>query len=187
MSAQVHLEHLEQVRELNRAFLAFIQARTIAGRDCLGLVGEARESLRGADAVLLDHVARFPRALFKLRCGQVEPAMPAGERDARHHDLALSVLLAVRQTSRQSPSQARLLFGLDAAQLQFVRALGLPEVEQLSSRPDVLRCAFAAQDWVWRHLLTDTRPELRRQLALIALQPRLDREWPQRRAAHPAL
>jgi hypothetical protein len=191
MSAQVHLEHLEQVRELNRAFLALLQSRALAQRDCLGLPAVSRASLIGADAVLLDNVARVPRALFKVSCDQApatQSAVPAAnERDPNHHDLALSILWAVRHTSRQSPSQARLLFGLDAAQLQFFRSLEFPEMERLSSRPDVLRCAFSAQDWVWRRLLTDTRPESRRQLSLIALQPRLEREWPQRRAPHPAL
>jgi hypothetical protein len=191
MSAQVHLEHLEQVRELNRAFLALLQSRALTQRDCLGLPAGSRALLCAADAALLDNIARFPHALFQVRCDQPRAAatdLPATlERDASHHDLVLSVLWAVRHTSRQSPSQARLLFGLDTRELQFLRALGFPEVERLSSRPDVLGCAFAAQEWVWRRLLTDTRPESRRQLALIALQPRLDRDWPQRRAPRPAL
>jgi hypothetical protein len=187
----VYPEHLEQLQELNRAFLGLLRSRALAQRDCLGLPAGSRAPLAAADAALLDNVVRFPRALFKVRCDPVSVTTAdlsaTVERDASHHDLALSILWAVRHTSRQSPSQARLLFGLDAPQLQFLRGLAFPEVERLSSCPDVLRCAFAAQDWVWRRLLTDTRPESRRQLALIVLQPRLDREWPQRRAPHPVL
>jgi hypothetical protein len=40
---------------------------------------------------------------------------------------------------------------------------------------------------LWRNLLTDTRPESRRQLALVALQPRLPQNWPERRPARPVV
>jgi hypothetical protein len=50
----------------------------------------------------------------------------------------------------------------------------------------MLRCAFADQRWFWHQLFTTTRPELRRQLTLMALQPSLAIAWPPRRAPHAA-
>lgn len=189
MPATVRLEHLEPVHELNRSFLGFLQSRARVERDCLGLPETALPPLQAADGTLLDNVAQFPRALFQLRCDGVvaagqEPAA-ADERDARYHELALSILLAARQTSRQSPYQAQFLLGLGVPQIELLRSLALPELGRLAAAPDVVHCAFADQDWLWHGLLTDTRPESRRQLALVALQPGLVRDWPQRRPAHP--
>lgn len=190
MPATARLEHLEPVHELNRSFLGFLQSRARVERDCLGLPATAHAPLRAADSMLLDHVAQFPRALFQIRCdggvgaGQ-EPAA-VGERDAGYHELALSILLAARHTSRQSPYQAQFLLGLGVAQIELLRSLGLPDLAKLAAAPDVVRCAFTGQDWLWHGILTDTRPESRRQLTLVALQPGLSRDWPQRRPAHPA-
>jgi hypothetical protein len=189
MPATARLEHLEPVHELNRSFLGFLQTRARVERDCLGLPAAARAALRAADGLLLDNVAQFPRALFQVRCdgvvGSEQELAAVGERDARYHDLALSILWAARQTSRQSPYQARFLLGLGVAQIEFLRSLALPDLARLAATSDVVRCAFTDQDWLWHGLLTDTRPESRRQLALIALQPGLVRDWPQRRPAHP--
>ena len=191
MTATVHLEHLEPIHELNRSFLGFLQSRARVERDCLGLPASARPALRAADRTSLDQFAQFPRALFQLRCAGVVDAeqelAAAGERDARYHDLALSMLWAARQTSRQSPYQAQFLLGLDVAQIELLRSLALPDLARLAAASDVVTCAFAEQEWLWMSLLTDTRPESRRQLVLIALQPGLTRDWPQRRPAHPAV
>jgi hypothetical protein len=187
MPATARLEHLEPVYELNRSFLGFLQLRVQNGRDCLGLPETAPPPLRAADGVLLDGVAAFPHALFQVRCGRGEqPAAPGGERDARYHELALSILLAARQMSRQSPYQAQFLLGLEAAQVESLRSLALSDVALLAAAPDVVRCAFTDRGWIWHGILTDTRPESRRQLALVALQPGLPRDWPPRRPAHSA-
>jgi len=45
----------------------------------------------------------------------------------------------------------------------------------------VLHCAFGEQQWFWQQLFTAARPELRRQLTLMALQPCLATGWPPRR------
>jgi hypothetical protein len=58
----------------------------------------------------------------------------------------------------------------------------LADLQQLARVPQLVLCAFAGRDWLWNELLTDARPEARRQLALIALQPGLARDWPARRA-----
>ncbi len=132
MPATDRLEHLEPVHELNRSFLGFLQSRARVERDCLGLPATARPPLRAADSGLLDDVAQFPRALFQVRCKDVagsghEP-VAAGERGARYHDLALSILLAARQASRQSPYQAQFLLGLGVAEIQWLRSLALPDL-----------------------------------------------------------
>ena len=187
MLATASLEHLEPVHELNRSFLGFLQSRVRMERDCLGLPTVAHLPLRAADGPLLDGVARFPHALFEVRCSSVGAAPAAvGERDARYHELALSILLAARQTSRHSPYQAQFLLGLGAGQIEMLRSLPLSDVARLAAAPGVVHCAYADQDWLWHGILTDTRPESRRALTLVALQPGLAREWPQRRPAHPA-
>ena len=190
MPATALLEHLEPVHELNRSFLGFLQSRVRVERDCLGLPAPAHPPLRAADGTLLDNVAQFPHALFQVRCDSVaevgQEVAAVGERDARYHELALSILLAVRHTSRQSPYQAQFLFGLRVAQIELLRSLPLADVGRMAAAPAVVHCAFADQDRLWHGILTDTRPEARRALALVALQPGLPRDWPQRRPAHPA-
>jgi hypothetical protein len=75
---------------------------------------------------------------------------------------------------------------LGLAQIALLRSLALPDLGRLAAAADVVHCAFTDQDWLWHGILTDTRPESRRQLALVALQPGLPRDWPQRRPAHSA-
>jgi hypothetical protein len=190
MSAEIRPEHLEQLWELNRAFLDFLQLRARTGRECLGLSTAARVALRDADAAALDEAARLPRALFQIDCEAgvdvTSEPMPAVDHDSQQHHVTLQILWAVRQTSRQSPYQAKLLFDLDAGEVEHIGSLALAGLERLAACRRVLRCAFPAQDWLWPPLLLDMRPESRRQLALIALQLGLKNEWPRRRAAHPA-
>jgi hypothetical protein len=188
MPAIACLEHLEPIHELNRLFLGFLQSRARVERDCLGLPATALPALCAAEGVLLENAAQFPRALFQIRYeSAVGPGHGAvGESDVRHHELVLSVLWAARQTSRQSPYQAQFLLGLGVAQIEWLRSLALPDLARLAGAADVVHCAFTEQEWLWQGILTDTRPESRRQLALIALQPGLPRDWPPRRPAHPA-
>jgi hypothetical protein len=190
MPAPVRLEHLEPLYELNTLFLEFLQSRVRAERDSLDLPASVHAPLRAADASLLDSVAKFPRALFRVECGLTasdrDAASAPRERDARYHDLAFSILWSARQTSRQSPYQAQFLFGLDVPAIEHLRSLGLAGLAELAGTREVVRCALVDQDWVWLSLLTETRPEARRHLALVALQPGLTRDWPRRRPARPA-
>ena len=183
---QLQHDQLHQVRELNRAFLTLLQSRVRQHRSCLGLPAAAHAALAAAGAALLEHVAAFPRALFEL---QIEgpgsqPAEAAADFDAAEEHLCFCVLLAARQTSRQSAYHARLLFGLAAAQVERLRASPLADLQQLACLPAVLQCAYGDRAWFWPQLFTATRPELRRQLTLMALQPSLAIAWPIRRSPH---
>jgi hypothetical protein len=191
MAATVRLEHLEPLYELNGLFLEFLQSRVRADRDSLDLPASVHAPLRAADGALLDGAARFPRALFRVECARAARMHDATAArslgDSRYHDVAFSILWAARQTSRQSPYQAQFLFGLDVLEIEYLRSLGLAELAEVAGSGAVVRCALVDQEWVWHSLLTETRPEARRHLALVALQPGLTRDWPRRRPAHPAV
>jgi hypothetical protein len=98
------------------------------------------------------------------------------------HALYLMISLSAWSLSRQSAYQARLLLGLESRTIQRFRALQLSQLQPLSHLPNLVQCAFRERDWLWTGLLFDTRPEARRRLALIALQPGVARDWPGRRA-----
>jgi hypothetical protein len=184
------LDHLKQIQELNRSFLGLLQSRVRADRRCLGLPVAVRPVMRVASPVLLDAVAVFPRALFRL--GLASRAQPEIEdvRDAHYdeaeHDLSLSILFAARHVSRQSTYQARLLLGLETVEVQRLCALLLPDLQRLACPPGLLRCAFPDRRWFWHGLFSATRPESRRQLTLMALQPGISLDWPQRRPPQPS-
>jgi hypothetical protein len=136
---------------------------------------------------LIEPVALFPRALFHLAIAPAEHR-DGGELPAHHdeaeHDLVLSMLLAARHASRQSPFEARLLFGLEADEIATLGALALVDLQRLAGTPGVLQCALRERHWFWHGLLTATRPEIRRQLTLMALQPGVAVDWPTRRPPH---
>lgn len=188
MRKPVALDQLQQVHELNRAFLGLLQSRIRERRPCLGLPPSAHAALAAAGSPVLEGVAAFPRALFQL---EVAPcARPArhggvGDFDEVEHDLCFSILFAARQTSRESAYQARLLFGLEPADVEQLRGSTLGVLQQLACVRGVLQCAYREQHWLWHGLFTATRPELRRQLTLMALQPRVPGGWPQRRPPQP--
>ena len=182
------LDQLHQVHELNRAFLGLLQSRLLGRRSCLGLPKPAHAAVAAAPGPLLDGVAAFPRALFRVelstRAWHARGEDAANFDEAEHH-LCLSILFAARHTSRHSGYQARLLFGLGAADVERLRASPLAELQQHACAPGVLQCAFADHRWFWQQLFT-TRPELRRQLTLMALQPS-GIAWPERRPPHATL
>jgi len=189
MSTSPNLDHLQQVQELNRAFLALIQTRLRDELDCFSLPAVARAPLRVATAELLDAVATFPQALFRL---QLAPGASPVLRDvaslapdAPLHDMCSAILWSARYVSRHSAYQARLLFGLSVADMQRLRALPVADLQRLAWTPAILRCAFSDKGWLWQWLLRATQPESRRQLTLLALQPGVERDWPQRRPPQP--
>jgi len=178
---------LQHVHELNRLFLAHLQARVRGELDCYGLPEVARPALRRASGEAIAAIAVFPRALFDLKLDERAPSAlrdPLRSRDdGARHALELTILLCAWTLSRQSTYQARLLLGLDVRTIQRLRAMQLSDLPPRAHSSQLLLCAFAGRDWIWSELMHETRPEARQQLALIALQPGLGREWPARRAA----
>jgi hypothetical protein len=189
MSTTGPLDQLQQVHELNRAFLGLLQVRAREDRACLGLPPVVRPTVASAGGPLLEGAAEFPRALFQMNLEvRLVGSRTRGDGfDEAEHDLTLSILLAARSTSRQSIYQARFLFGLDGAGAEALCAARLSDLQQLASVPGVLRCAFRECQWFWHGLFTATRPEVRRQLLLMALQPGAAAPWPQRRPAQPSV
>jgi hypothetical protein len=188
MSTTSVLDQLQQVHELNRAFLGLLQSRARQEpRGILGLPPAVRPVIAAASAPLLDGVACFPRALFQLeldvpaRARRAEPTHAVADFDEAEHDLCLLILLAARHTRRQSAYQARLLFCLPTAKVERLSTAPLADLQQLAGIPGVLGCTFHDRQWFWHGLFTATRPELRRQLTLMALQPGSAPGWPQRR------
>jgi hypothetical protein len=145
----------------------------------------ARPILRRASSELIAVVGEFPRALFDLKLDE-RPAQlrdPLRSRDDARHSLCLSIVHCAWTLSRQSVYQARLLLALEPRAIQRLRAMRVGDVQQVAHGRDLVQCAFAGRDWLWSELLTDPRPEMRQQLALIALQPGLPRDWAGRRAS----
>ena len=180
-------EQIEQVYELNRVFLRFLQSNVRDRFDALELPERARQPLVAASKTLLDSVAEFPQALFRLN---LDARRAHAVRDARRtraesmrHSVNLTILLCAWSFSRQTVYQARFLLGLESRAIAQLRSLQLTDLQHLALAPRLVLCAFPERDWLWVELLTETRPEARRRLTLIALQPGLEHEWPERRAA----
>jgi hypothetical protein len=167
---------LEEVRQLNRFFLEFLRER-LAGNERFGLPTVAAELLAKATSEQIDHAARFPRALFRL-C--LPPRVPSAAieplaltQGARGQVLKLVLLNAARNFSRMSGYSARLLFRLSDEEVCRFRAAEVDEVVAWSRSDGLVRAAFDDLGWLWRELLTEDRPEYRRRLLLIGLQPDL--------------
>jgi hypothetical protein len=181
------LDHLEHVQELNGLFLAFLQSSVRDGLDSLGLPDRARSLLLATDPKTLDALANFPRALFRIVLEERVPQHPVDPLKSRYeserYSLSLTILLCAWTLSKQSVYQARLLLGLGSRAMQQLRAMQLGEIQRLAHAPGLVLCAFPDRPWFWPQLLAETRPEGRQQLALIALQPGLDKDWPARRTS----
>jgi hypothetical protein len=178
-------DQFQTLRELNRAFLGLLQQRTRGDTGALEMPHGAEPLVRTAPVALLDALAEFPGPLFRLDLtGTAEPTdLPRTQgllTEAEYH-LGSSILHAVRATARQSAYHAQVLFGLLPAEVERCRALTFEELRRLAGSPGLIRCAHAERPWLWHALLSAVRPEERRQLALIALQPEVPRGWPARR------
>jgi hypothetical protein len=176
-------DQLQQIYELNRLFLSFLQSVKREQLDDLQFPAAARGVLRAASRAQLDTITEFPRALFRIGLDErsAETVDPLhGASDALRHSLHLSILLYARTFSRQSIYQARFLFGLESRVIAQLRSLKLTDLQRYAACSRLVTCAFAARGWLWVELFTETRPEARRQLALIALQPGLEHDWPPR-------
>jgi hypothetical protein len=173
-------EPVEQIHELNRLFLRSLQTRTIEGLRRAGLPPAAVTALRHATAAQLDAAAEFPRALFQLVLEQPADAFGHAELPgAAARILELTISYCAWSTCRESIYHARLFFGLDAEVIHALRTTPLSELPKLALARARVRCAFPEANCLWKELLMETRPEARRQLVLVALQPPLplQRAW----------
>lgn len=170
-------EELEEIHELNRVFLSYLKQRLEDRGDALELPPTALPALAQAGSAVLERAAQFPRALFRLRfeswaSWQLMDPAPTSLDPARQV-MQLTLLLSAWNLSRKSAYAARLFIGLTDYEARSLRASSLGDLHRMALASQLVGCAFADTNWLWPELLLDTRPEQRRHLSLIALQPNL--------------
>lgn len=167
---------LEEVRELNKLFLAYLKRYVPERSERLGLPLAAIRPLGTASDEALEQLADFPHAIFRLDLDGFSTARimdpRAFVRDPAHQALQLTVLVSVWNLTRKSRYSARLLLGMSDAEVKLLRATPLSELPRAALGADLVRCAFTEPDWLWPKLLTERGGEVKRQLLLIGLQPR---------------
>jgi hypothetical protein len=167
-----------EIRALNRLFVDFLAARARRGDSCLGLNRAAATALRAAEPGSLEALAAFPRALFQVHVPHGSAARIANIQtatvDVSRYVMQVTILHSAWTLSRRNPYLARLLLGLEDHDVRGLRTLDLADIPAYCAAGERVVCAFAQYAWLWRKLLTENRPEARRQLLLIALQPRVD-------------
>jgi hypothetical protein len=170
MSRTMHSDAVAHVQEANRLFLSWLQTRDDAALQRMGFPLSAAKALRSAGSVAIGVLAEFPRALFRLRLEQGQGRSAAGGADAAHV-LTLTILYCVWSICRESTYRGRLFFGLTPREVHALRTTALSDLPGIAATRVSVECAFAEAAWLWDRLLHETRPEARRQLVLVALQP----------------
>lgn len=168
---------LAQVHELNRLFLRSLQWRDAPALSRCGFPAGAVSALHAADERQLDGLAEFPRALFDLTIEAPDdaaalPMLRAGY--TAQQIIELTIVHGAWTIGIDSAYHARLFFGLPTRMVHTLRTTPLSSLPVLALASVVVTCAFPDAEWLWRELLTETRPEVRRRLILIALQPSMD-------------
>jgi len=169
------LPAIDEIRQANRLFLGYLRSRPEAGAGQLGLTAAATGLLKRASPRQIERAADFPRALFRLRLppaagGAVMDPLGFAQESGRRV-LGVTLLLCAWNLSRTSAYSARVLLRLDDADIRRFRTAEMAEILAMSGSDDVVCAAFDDLDWIWPVLLTETRPEQRRRLLLIGLQP----------------
>lgn len=180
-------DQFQQVTELNGLFLTFLRGCSPAGLDEACFPSSARRLLSTAPRERLDAVAAFPRALFELRLAADLAAAArdprSGPNESARQAMNVMIVHCAWTLSRQSVYQARLLLGLESRVIQQLRALPLGGLHPLAAAPGIVCAAFGTREWLWDELLAADHAEARQRLALVALQPGLECDWPLRRPA----
>jgi hypothetical protein len=171
------LPALDEIRQANRLFLDFLSSRPRVAIDHFSLSPAVTDALATASAEQIDRAAEFPRALFRLT---LPPEVPGAVLDARElaaapdrRVLQISILQSAWVLCRTSGYSARLLLRFDDPAIDRLRHAELRDILLMSLGNDILHAAFDELDWVWKELLTEARPEQRRRLLLLGLQPEL--------------
>lgn len=168
-------DRLEEIRELNRLFLAYAQARARQGRPCMGLPRRAAGRLVDAQPETLERLAELPAALFRLDLGRTQGmrdlAAPEQHMDRMRLSLALTILNSAWHMARERGFEARIFLHLSKTTLRRLRATPLSSIPELAYAPGLLSCAYAECQLTWPALFQRDEPEAARMLTLIALQP----------------
>lgn len=171
-------DDLAEVRALNRLFVEFLAERARRGGDCMGLDRSAARTLRVAEPHSLEALAAFPRALFQVHVPRGRASRIADMQveavDVARYVLEVTILHSAWTLSRRTPYLAKLLLALEDHDVRELATLDLADIPAHCAAGETVVCAFAHYAWLWEKLLTESRPEARRQLLLIALQPRVD-------------
>jgi len=169
------LPAVDEVRQANSLFLHFLRARPGLAGGYFGLSVRVTDLLGQATPEQVDRAADFPRALFRLRLPEPLPvAQPNPLRiasDDGRHVLQAALFQSAWNICRISGYAARMLLRLDDDEVDHFRHAEMKDILQMALSENVLRAAFDELDWIWKQLLTETRPECRQRLLLIGLQP----------------
>ena len=173
-----HPHELDEIRELNHLFLIMLQRLAQTQTQCLGLHTSIARRLRSAPPAVIQGMAAYPRALFSLNLKPQETPRSGFEDSGDSLErmrLALTLTLALTawNMSRQRGFQARMFLGLSAAEVCYLRAMPLLEVQRLGARPGLVCCAFPGATGVWATLLRHAARGLPPALRLVGLQPHL--------------
>ena len=170
-------DRLEEIRELNRLFLAYAQVCVRQNRPCMDLPGRVARGLVQAEPETLERLAGLPAALFRLDLdfaqGTRERAAPERHMDRMRLSLALTILNSAWHMARDRSFEARMFLHLSNTSLRRLRVTPLSGIPDLAYAPDLLRCAFAESQFTWPALLRRDEPAAMRMLTLIALQPKV--------------
>jgi hypothetical protein len=172
------VDGLTEIRELNRLFLTFLRGRLATRGENLGLPRTVAAAIATGSDDLIWRLAQFPQAMFRLdvaaiRRREVTDAA-AGDVDSSLSALQLILLVSVRNLCRSSPYSARLYLRLSRDDATTLSTLPVTELPAISSRDDVVRCAYPRIAWMWPELLRSAHPERTHALLLLALQPRVE-------------
>lgn len=169
------LPALDEIRQLNRLFLDYLRSVPRVAAEHFGLSEEATDVLCRVSPAAVERAAEFPRALFRL---SLPPRAPAGVMDplglaegSGHRVLHLTLLYNAWHLSRASDYSARFFLRLGDDEIRRFREAQMQEILLMSLSDGLIRTAFDDVDWIWRRLLTESRPEQRRWLVLLGLQP----------------
>jgi hypothetical protein len=169
------LQGVDEIRQANRLFLAYLRSRPEIGTGHFGLPATATEFLRQATAVQVDQAADFPRALFRLCLPGGDPGSVMDSLSLAHESglriLQLALLLNAWSLARISGYSARLLLRLDDASIRQLRAAEMGDILEMSRAGNVVRAAYDDLGWIWQELITEPAPERRQRLFLLGLQP----------------
>jgi hypothetical protein len=178
MPQQTSSADLDEVHELNRLFIEYLKARARSGDDCLGLRRGIVALLSDIAPGQLETISAFPRALFRLNLDRIGAPIAFDScsdvrEQLRRVSLELTILHSAWNLSRRSAYGARLFMGLEARQILLLRTTPLSDLPKISTSSNLVSCGFLDSPWLWQELLTEIRPESRRQLLLIGMQPQL--------------